>query len=217
MRVLSGPARGAKWIAGASNHGCWIGTYERDAQVVLARYLGPGTVMYDIGANVGFFTVLAARRGGEVHAFEPDPANFKVLTRHVSLNALAAVTAHEMAISDRDGTATFSPNGSMGHLAEAGIPVRTVRLDTLLDSGMARPSVIKVDVEGAELEVLRGGSKLLSTYRPVVVISLHGVVDKGIDVDTECLKLLRSLGYTCSRMKHGDWVCLTDPQLASAE
>jgi FkbM family methyltransferase len=171
--------------------------------------------MYDIGANVGFFTVLAARRGGEVHAFEPDPANFKLLERHLSLNALTGATAYEMAVSDRDGTAHFRPDGSMGHLAEAGIPVRTARLDTLMASGVATPAVIKVDVEGAELEVLHGGSRLLSTHRPVLIISLHGVVGKGIDVDTECLKLLRSLGYTCSRMRHGDWVCLPDPHLAN--
>ena len=69
MRVLQGPLRGAKWVAGTSNAGCWLGSFESEIQALVSQIVKPGHVFYDIGANVGFFTLLASRlvgRGGSL-------------------------------------------------------------------------------------------------------------------------------------------------------
>jgi hypothetical protein len=78
--ILQGPLRGARWIVGSATHGCWLGCYERAKQQGFVRILAPGQVVYDLGANVGFYTLLAARRvgpTGEVHAFEPGAENLE--------------------------------------------------------------------------------------------------------------------------------------------
>ena len=62
MPVLQGPLRGYWWITGSSNHGCWLGSYEYDKQRLFARMIRAGDVVFDIGANVGFYTLLAASR-----------------------------------------------------------------------------------------------------------------------------------------------------------
>jgi hypothetical protein len=61
MPVLQGPLRGARWVAGASDAGCWLGSYEAEVQELLVSLVRPGAVVYDLGANAGFFTLLAAR------------------------------------------------------------------------------------------------------------------------------------------------------------
>ena len=80
--ILFGPARGLRWVVGVGLHGCWLGTYEWHKQRRFAREIKPGEVFFDIGANTGFYTLLAAKRtgtGGIVHAFEPNPRNLAPL------------------------------------------------------------------------------------------------------------------------------------------
>jgi predicted RNA methylase len=94
MPILQGPGRGIRWIVGAGTHGCWLGSYESEKQAVVAEALGPGMVFYDLGANAGFYTLLAARAvlpGGEVIAFEPLPENISYLRRHVERNGFRNV------------------------------------------------------------------------------------------------------------------------------
>src|SRR5689334_1113570 len=75
MPVLQGPLKGMRWTAGAHTHGCWLGSYELSKQQLFARTLKPGGVLYDIGANAGFYTLLGSRLlgpEGRVYAFEPN-------------------------------------------------------------------------------------------------------------------------------------------------
>jgi hypothetical protein len=62
--ILQGPLRGARWVVGSHTHGCWFGSYEADRQRAFVRLVRPGAVVYDLGANVGFYTLLAARLAG---------------------------------------------------------------------------------------------------------------------------------------------------------
>ena len=64
MPVLQGPLRGYRWIVGSSNHGCWLGSYEYAKQRLFAQMVRSGDVVFDVGANVGFYTLLAACRVG---------------------------------------------------------------------------------------------------------------------------------------------------------
>ena len=123
--------------------------------------------MYDVGAHVGTYSLLAASRvgpDGHVFAFEPLPRNLGYLERHLALNGVENCTVMDVAVSSEAGHAAFdeSVHPAMGHLGATGgrvITVRTVVLDDLVARGAIRPpSVIKLDIEGAEYEALRGAS-----------------------------------------------------------
>jgi FkbM family methyltransferase len=203
--VLSGQLRGARWVVGRGTEGCWLGTYEPLTRMWLSSLLGPGRVAFDVGANVGFFTLLASRlvgSSGSVVAFEPMPSNVAALRRHVELNQVRNVTIFEAAISDHPGTARFSPSGnpSMGRLAESGnLEVETVSLDGLIGGGVVpEPDLLKIDVEGAEMQVLQGGLRCLREKRPAVVLSAHGW-----RLFEECRELLEGLDYVLDVAKDG--------------
>lgn len=196
--VLQGPLRGRRWVVGASIHGCWLGWYERPKQERFVRHVRPGDVVYDLGANVGFYTLLASRAAGphgRVVAFEPVPRNLDFLRRHIELNRCDNVVVRPTAVGAADGTATFDADGdpSMGRLSEGGgLTVRVEGLDSLLHRGeLPPPDLMKVDVEGAEASVFRGAQRLISRYRPVIFLATHGTAARA-----ECLDLLAAHGYS---------------------
>ena len=202
LPILQGRLRGYRWIAGSSNHGCWLGSYEHDKQRFFEEKVTVNAVVYDVGANVGFYTLLAAELvglGGSVIAFEPLPRNLGYLRRHVQLNRLQHVRIMDAAVSDRQGEAFFEPeqSPSMGHLAAQGsIRVRTVALDGLLAAeGVPLPDVIKIDVEGAELEVLKGAHNILSASNDIsILIEVHHL-DENKNLFEEIMKLLKNYGF----------------------
>jgi FkbM family methyltransferase len=181
LPILQGQLRGKKWIVGAGEHGYWLGSYEYNKRLAFERLVGPGMVVYDIGANVGYFSLLAsvlAGPEGQVVAFEPLPRNIRYLQQHLQINHLENVRIIEAAVADHDGQAAFNlgPSSAMGYLASDGdVKVQMVSLDTLLAEGqLDPPDVIKLDVEGAEYEALRGGRDLLEAHRPLLFLDTHG-------------------------------------------
>lgn len=203
MRVLSGALRGRRWIAGAATHGCWLGTYERLTQSVFVEHVHPGAVVYDIGANAGFFTLLASKLAGpngRVYAFEPMERNLRFIREHLRLNDVENVHVMPIAISDRNGTLRFSAahNPAMGGLSEAGeIEVESRTLDELART-IPPPSFIKMDIEGAEHAALSGAVETLRGARPVILLSEHGW-----EQHERCTALLKSLGYDIELLVDG--------------
>lgn len=198
VRILTGGLRGWKWVTGSATHGAWIGTYEREAQRVFHELIRPGAVVYDIGANVGFFTLLGARLAGDagfVYAFEPLPRNVELLERHLALNGVANARVLPVALSSQSGTARFhaAPNAAMGALSGEGeLEVRVETLDALVRGGTLRPpTFLKIDVEGAEHDVLAGGEETLRRERPSILLSTHGSVQHA-----RCVELLERFGFT---------------------
>jgi FkbM family methyltransferase len=195
--ILQGPLRGKKWIVGSSTHGCWVGSYEYAQQTVFAQSLSPEGVVYDLGANVGFYSLLAGALvgpAGRVYAFEPLPRNVAYLRKHVALNRLENCFVFEAAVADSDGESRFHPfaDASMGRLSDQGQNmVRAVRLDSLHDAGeIVPPTFIKIDIEGGELEALKGGARLIERYRPTIMLATHGA-----DAHRTCLQFLRDRQY----------------------
>ncbi len=195
MRIRHGPAKGMKWIAGSSLHGCWLGTYELDKQRALARFVRPGMAVYDIGAQAGFYTLFFSRMAGEagrVFAFEPCPRESGYLVEHVRINRLANVRVVAAAVSEKPELLGMSIERGVcrNYLcdpAEAMLLTPTVSLDAL---NFPPPNVIKMDVEGAESVVLRGAQRMLNEARPVVFVALHGEEQRA-----KCVALLGQARY----------------------
>jgi FkbM family methyltransferase len=197
MPVLQGPLRGKKWIVGSGNHGYWLGSYEMQKCARFAESVPPGGTVFDLGANVGYYTLIssfAAGPAGRVYAFEPLPRNLAFLRRHLTLNRVKNVTVVEAAVADRVGTARFEEDastsrGRLGGLG--GLEVRAVALDEWAGrEGIPAPDLLKIDIEGAELLALRGARRMLAAAHPPIFLSTHSG-----KVHRDCLELLESLGY----------------------
>jgi FkbM family methyltransferase len=204
VRILQGPLRGKRWIAGSSNHGCWLGSYEAVKQRKIRELVRPGMLCWDVGANVGFYTLLLAElvgAGGRVFAFEPVPRNVELLRRHVEMNRCQNVRILPCALGDSDGEAEFDPgpDTSRGRIAAGGpLKVPCSRADTLLAAGeVEAPDVIKIDVEGTEADVLRGACGAM-VRRPMVFLATHGET-----AHWACVELLAASGYKVRALDGG--------------
>lgn len=187
------------------------GDREQPVQEALANCIHPGAVVYDIGANVGFFTILAARlvgSGGHVFAFEPVPGNVEAITHNLRLNRQSNATVLCVAVAEQTGRASFALTRHIGGaaLASVGAPpdaTKQINVDTLaIDDGVRQgqlrpPSVVKIDVEGAELLVLRGMTGTLSLHKPIVVFEVDDANQQSMQSKwSSCVSLLQAYGYT---------------------
>ena len=165
------------------------GHYELQAQEILSTYLRPGDCFYDVGAHVGFLSLCAARTVGEsglVVAFEPEPENAEVLREAARRNAMPQIRVIEAAVwsssgpidFQRAGKASSRVDGQVGPIANWEDDNR-VRIDGLsLDDFVQRstfplPKLLKIDVEAAESEVLKGASYLFHTHAPLLLCEIH--------------------------------------------
>lgn len=142
----------------------------------LSRSLRPGDVFFDLGAFVGAFTLLASRLvgpDGRVVAFEPDPGPRDVLERNLAANRATNVMVAPYVVGDRNDTVRFSTRGdSASHVSDTGeVEVRQVTLDGYSTELGLRPTIMKVDIEGAEGNALRG-SEVVRGLR-VLVVEIH--------------------------------------------
>jgi FkbM family methyltransferase len=214
--ILSGTGRGFRWQVGSGVHRYWIGTYERDNQEVLKQVLKPGMVVYDVGANAGFYSLIASRLVGPsgcVFAFEPLPSNLEFIRLHIRINRISNVSVIPAAVAGGDGEAMFilSEHAEMGRLAGSTdatssmgkLLVKTVSLDGFATQYKA-PDVIKMDIEGAEVEALRAASSLFRNKPPCsLLISTHSA-----QLHRDCLELLESFEYTVHPVGNDNlWAC----------
>lgn len=185
-----------------------LGIYEKNKRKAVEFLLRPGSIFVDAGANKGDFTLLAAKmlgNSGMVIAFEPEPQNFDWLRKSIGLNGYTNITIYQAALSDKNGAAELYLGVKSGwHSLIKGqvdrdrgvitVPIRM--LDDILDlpGAEGRPCMIKIDVEGAELNVLRGAAGLLSRGSDVILlIDIHP--DLGVNPKHVC-DFLRSFGFS---------------------
>ena len=204
VRILQGPLRSKRWIVGSFNHGCWLGSYESAKQRKLIELVRPGMACWDVGANVGFYTLLFAELvggAGRVFAFEPVPSNVALLRRHVEMNNYRNVRIFPCALSHFDGETAFDPGPttSMGHVAPKGpMTVPCWRADTLFAAGeVEAPDAIKIDIEGGEADFLRGARQAMEQH-PVIFLATHGA-----SINHECVALLMASGYEVRALDGG--------------
>lgn len=207
LPILRGPLAGRRWLL-ASRINFLLGTYEPEQTRAFQRTIRPGDVVYDVGAHYGYYTLLSsalAGPSGKIFAFEPSPKNIARLQKHVRINHCGNVTILELALSDREGTARFDNQAGSGtaHLSPEGtLEVQITSLD-LVAARLPAPRVLKIDCEGAEVEVLRGGETTIRSAKPAIFLSTHGDALKAA-----CLRMLQSWGYSPCQL-HGDDYLLT--------
>jgi FkbM family methyltransferase len=175
-----------------SNLGHWGGAHNKGFTTCIEACRGKKCV-FDVGAHVGFVALPVASvmsKDGHLIAFEPAVANIAMLRRHLALNGFGSVEVVEALVgeSDRDGVPFFESVGPHGQnsivlksgnalKSEMGGYAQVMRRQVSLDSFCAKtrliPEVIKIDVEGAELAVLRGARETLLRNRPLVILSIH--------------------------------------------
>jgi FkbM family methyltransferase len=181
--------------------------YEPELRASLASIVRPGMVAYDIGANVGAFTLQLAYlvgESGKVIAFEPDPANFDCLVASLDKSGLHWVTPMRCAIAEASGTARFDQRGGAfsGRLVTANaayaptnniMDVTTWSVDDLVRSStLPAPDVVKLDVEGNEALVIRGMRQVMTQYSPILFCELHSHLGDSV---SSVEALLKEFGY----------------------
>jgi FkbM family methyltransferase len=190
-------------------------TYEPATVRCLVERLRPGQTFVDAGANHGYFSVLAARLvgpAGRVFAFEPNPGVFEQLSQHVIRNGLTNVTTARLALADKEGSlelfvSACAQNSGLSSITplsgafasgsldrEKRLQVRATTFDRWREEhGLDRIDVMKIDVEGAELLVLRGMARTLVEAPPACIIcESHGL---GGTNDDAARRLLVAEGY----------------------
>ncbi len=194
------------------------GDYEPHVTHALLGLLRDDTHLLDIGANLGYFSLLAAAKcpHGRVFSVEPDPQNFRAFSASIALNAFGGhITAVQTAASDEDGTATLSDLGNAANRGarftaktrsalEARVhgpaptftEVRMARLDRLFAG--ERIDVVKIDVEGHEPPALRGAEGLLRECKPAILLEFSpgNIINIAGEPPESPLKFLRELGYS---------------------
>ena len=183
VAVRNGVAKGLKFNTGESCPELALGTYEVPIQNIFTQHLKSGDVFYDIGANVGFFSIIAAKLVGDtgkVYAFEPGKENAQSIRHNAQLNSFSQIEVIEKAVSNTSGEGQLLlAEYSGGHaLATADAPpdlagevtVDLVSIDDLIaQNKIEPPNFVKVDVEGAELDVLKGMRETIKTHKPTII------------------------------------------------
>ncbi len=209
-RINAGPAAGLAFeVTLPFDKAIWSGTYERAFAEVLAGAVTRGGVSYDIGGYRGYMAgVMAAAGASQVVVFEPLPENQQAIRRLCALNPALPVELLCLAAGKTDGIARLKtmPDRSMAKLAtslfqpDAGalgaIEVRLRTIDALVrEEAIPPPDLVKIDVEGAECDVLAGAAETLHRWRPTVLLEAHSAA-----LEDECARTLRDLGYFVRRI-----------------
>lgn len=178
------------------------GDWDETVSEVLRARLKPGGTFIDAGANVGFFSLLAAKLvgpSGRVISFEPNPAVFAQLQSNAALNGFAWIDAHQKGLFDREGNGTmFVPDtncgaGTMRPGGDNGVAISLVRMDDIVKGEI---DLLKIDVEGAEVAALRGAQRVLSGCPAVVCeISEYSLRAMGSS-HYELYDLMAGLGFS---------------------
>lgn len=203
----------------------WLGTYEPELAEAARTFLKPGMTVYDVGANIGYVSLLLAhhvRPNGKVFAFEALPANAERIRRNLALNALESrITLIEAAVADQGGEISFFVHESVGMGKAAGsagrreeryqaeIRVPALSLDEFVyEQGHPAPDAVKMDIEGGEVLALPGMKRILAEHHPILFIELHGP-----ESEQAAWRALTAAGYTLHEMSTGYPILSTPEKL----
>ena len=200
--------------------------HERYEADLVQRLLSGDDVFWDVGANVGYFTLVAAtalNHRGRIIAFEPGKNAYARLTENLALNPWRNIQAFPVAVTDREGEAVLhlagdiadsSANLYQAAAAQAGCEVcRTVALDYFLgEENLPRPHLIKLDAEGAELAVLKGAQQLINDSPPLWLMEMEEKNLRAAGASKAAVaEFLTGCGYRAAHLSKGCWYATADP------
>lgn len=204
LPIFQGRLKWKRWIRGSGMDSYWLGNYELEKVVSFEENIKKGDVIFDIGAQSGFYTLLASELTGEdgkVFSFEPFPQNIYYLKRNTEINNCKNINVIEMAVSDKNGIVNFKEGKSnfAGRISDEGdLKVKTASIDVLMADGkLLPPNLIKIDVEGAEFSVLKGARLTLEKYHPLIFLAIHRINE---NIHKDCCDFLKSIGYKLKAM-----------------
>jgi len=180
VAIESGPLQGMMLVVGEHvSHAHIRGTYELDTQLAVDRLVSPGFVCYDLGASIGYLSLLMARKARKVFAFEPSTHAAAEIRRHAAANRMENISIVPSPVSDGVRTVRFTLNDNAygARIAEGQSKWPTTELTTItLDDFVTThpfPDFIKIDVEDEEAKVLRGARSILRERKAVLCCELH--------------------------------------------
>ena len=213
ITLRRGVGKGLKFNSGDYNPDTALGTYEVPIQEAMQKHLKSGDVFYDIGANIGFFTTIGASlvsQSGQVYSFEPVPQNASALKHNIQINSFSNVDIVDKAVSKESGkgelllgdysgshTLSTTDQSSRPKKYQSKISVEIVSIDNLIDQQAIKPpSVVKIDVEGAELDVIEGMCETIQKFKPVLIYEIDDRKEDGLLLqEKEINKLINSFDY----------------------
>jgi len=211
--ITSGFLKNYRWSLFTSDATYLSGIFDTDTLFEFKKHIKPGYTVFDLGANEGYYSLIASKLVGDkgkVISFEPMPENIGLLKKHIKINNVNNVIVESKAVSDFTGSLKFSNtadkagntylNSSPKFISsENTITVDTIKLDDLMQqASFTPPDFIKIDVEGAEFDVLSGADKLIKKYKPVILIATHDFHVPG--VKDRCINYLTEIGYKYSKL-----------------
>lgn len=185
--------------------------FELHETKVLLKVLRPGMVFFDVGAHVGYFSLLASHlvgENGQVHSFEPTPRTFRMLAENA--RAHPNITANNLAVYSHSTEMVFNDFGAMGFAFNSFFPARvpggkavpevkhriqTISLDEYMAKTGVRPDVVKIDAESAEYQIIEGMKNTLEKYRPFFMIEVGDLDLPGVRPCAEIIQFACTHGY----------------------
>jgi FkbM family methyltransferase len=199
--------------------------HERYEADLVGRLLADDEVFWDIGANVGYFTLVAATalaNRGQIVAFEPGRNAYARLTENISLNPYENIQTYQVAVSVQEGEAVLNVSGDIADSSASLFPTgqaqaahevcRTVALDHFLTAeGLRQPTLIKLDAEGAELDVLQGARGMISQSPPMFLMEMEEKNLLAAGASKEAIhQFLSGYGYRAAHLRKGRWYATDD-------
>ncbi|MGO9139570.1 MAG: FkbM family methyltransferase [Syntrophales bacterium] len=205
--ITGGPIQGLSFLAAKRvfySKWFWDGTFEKEMCAILRTSTTIDAVCYDIGANIGYHALVMAEAAekGQVYAFEPIPQVCDILQKNIDINHKQNITIVQKVVAGAEGkiqlgldtsidqaSLKFAINDEIHRLCEI-IECDAITIDGFVAEGNAPPSLIKIDVEGAEVDVLQGARRALAQCHPLVLCETHGqMAARGV------YKILCEYGY----------------------
>lgn len=194
--------KGQKWILTTGSRFIQ-GQYETKKTSAVEAAVQRGDVIYDIGAHVGYFSLIMAQEAGpdgHVYSFEPRALNFRFLKKHIRINEFSNISTFPYCVGESSGQVRFNDRTGTGtgHVSEDGdLSVDMISIDGERDQGLnlPPPNVIKIDVEGGERDVLKGTIRTIKQSEPTIILAVHSE-----ELESDCRDLLEPMGYVFSEI-----------------
>jgi FkbM family methyltransferase len=211
--IQRGSLKGIKWLLNISDPNYLLGNYEKGQTALILDQMKTKSTFIDVGANSGYFSLGVKKHypEKEVFLFEPLPKNIKIIKTHFSINfPNTSYNLIEKAIGDQQGNIQFTDSGNDSantYKHESSLMNSSNKIDVTIDTldhlaeefKWSEDVFIKVDIEGAELDFLKGGAKYLSKFHPPIILATHDCHVPGVEKD--CLDFSKKIGYQCKLIK----------------